>query len=203
MAFAELRAKMPADWNSLEIAKLAVSCATPIVVGCLGIYIHRVTKRFEHSQWRNQKVIEKRLAIYDELAPHLNDLLCYYTYVGNWRDLDPTAIVAMKRDVDKKIYLAQPLFSPAFFGACMNFMSLCYETYTGWGEDAKLRSKFEHRRAKHPNWSPTWEAFFSDKPSEPQELRQAYKQLMRVFASEVGLTTPVNIPTGRVPGNIK
>jgi hypothetical protein len=36
----------------------------------LGIYIHRVTKRFEHLQWRSQKLVEKRLAVYDDLAPH-------------------------------------------------------------------------------------------------------------------------------------
>jgi hypothetical protein len=195
---------MPAEWNSLEIAKLAASCATPIVVVCLGIYIHRVTKRFEHSQWRNQKVIEKRLVIYDSLAPQLNDLLCYFTYVGNWKDCDPLAIVAMKREVDKKIYLAQPLFSPAFFEACMGFMSLCFETFTGWGEDAKLCSKFERRREAHPKWNPAWKACFSDKPSDPQELRRAYQRLMKVFAGEVGLTdTAAHIPTGQVPANIR
>ena len=56
-------------WNTLEIAKLAVSVLTPAAIAILGIYIHRVTKRFEDSQWKSQKLIEKRIAIYDDLAP--------------------------------------------------------------------------------------------------------------------------------------
>lgn len=102
-------------WNSLEIAKLLAGLLTPTAIAVLGIYIHRVTKRFEYLQWRNQKLIERRLAIYDDLAPQLNDLRCYFTYVGSWKELDPPAVVALKRTIDKKIHLAAPLFSVLFF----------------------------------------------------------------------------------------
>jgi hypothetical protein len=65
-------------WNSLEIAKLTISAATPIVVGFLGIVIHRATKSFEHKQWKNQKLVEKKIRIYEEMCPILNDILCYF-----------------------------------------------------------------------------------------------------------------------------
>src|SRR4051812_5961528 len=103
------------SWNSLEIAKLIVAAITPIALACIGVYIHRLTKRFEHAQWRNQKLIEKRLAIYDDLAPLLNDNFCYFTYVGNWKERKPVEIIASKRNIDKKIHLAAPLFSAGFF----------------------------------------------------------------------------------------
>lgn len=194
---------MATEWNSSEIAKLATSCATPIVVGCLGVYIHRITKRFEQFQWRNQKLIEKRLAIYDELAPQLNDILCYFTYVGRWKDCSPPSIIEMKRNVDRNIYLAQPLFSQDFFNACMDFISCCYQTYTGWGNDAKLRSTFERRRSAHPRWNPAWETCFSDNPSEPQDVRRAYQHVISVFAVEIGLdNAPPHIRAGRVPANV-
>lgn len=83
----------PAPWNSLEITKLLAGLVTPAVLAFIGIYIHRITKRFEHLQWRSQKLIETRLKIYEELAPQLNDLLCYFTYVGCWKDLDPPAVL--------------------------------------------------------------------------------------------------------------
>jgi hypothetical protein len=195
---------MSSEWNSLEIAKLTVSLLTPIVVGCLGIYIHRVTKRFEHSQWTNQKVIEKRLSVYDSLAPQLNDILCYFTYVGCWKDCDPPAIIAMKREVDRNIYLAQPLFSPEFFKACSDFMSQCFETFTGWGNDAKLRSSFQRRRDAHRNWTPAWEACFSDKATDPNDIRRAYNRVMAVFAADIGLRgTPVSPAMSRIPENIR
>lgn len=194
---------MSAEWNSLEIAKLVASCATPIAVAGFGIYIHRVTKRFEHSQWRNQKVIEKRLAIYDSLAPDLNTLLCYFTYVGCWKDFEPTKIIEMKRKVDREIYLAQPLFSPDFFNACTDFISTCFETFTGWGQDAKLRSHFERRREATPKWNAAWEKCFSDKPSEVEEVRRAYQRIMKIFASEIGVPGFKDTRCGRLPANIR
>lgn len=180
---------MPADWNTLEIAKLVASFATPIVVLCLGVYIHRVTKRFEHFQWRNQKLIEKRLMVYDSLAPKFNCLLCYFTNVGRWKDINPPAIVSMKRDIDTEIHLARPLFSPDFFRACMDFMSLCFETYVGWGEEPKLRAEFKERRKAHPNWLPIWERdCFSAPPTGPTNIHKSYARLMEVFAAEMGFS---------------
>src|SRR5436190_72718 len=99
---------MATTWSSLEIVKLLVSVVTPLVVAVVGIYLSRVAKRFEHLQWRNQRLIEKRIVIYDDLAPHFNDLLCYFTFVGCWKELLPSDVVALKRTVDKKIYLAAP-----------------------------------------------------------------------------------------------
>ncbi|MFZ1397470.1 MAG: hypothetical protein WAS33_11255, partial [Candidatus Promineifilaceae bacterium] len=120
-------------WNWLEVAKLVAGLFTPMALAIFGIYIHRVTKRFELIQWRSQKLIEKRIAIYDDLAPLLNDVLCYFNYVGHWKDVDPHAMIALKRTLDKKIHLAAPMFSKAFFSACIDFQNLCYETHTGWG----------------------------------------------------------------------
>ena len=81
------------NWSWLEVCKIEASTLTPAALAAVGIYIHRVTKQFEHIQWRSQKLIEKRLSIYDDLAPLFNDVLCYFTYVGAWRDIDPTKII--------------------------------------------------------------------------------------------------------------
>jgi len=66
-------ASMPqaSPWNSLEIVKLVVATLTPIAVALLGLYLTRLAKRFEHLQWRNQRLIEKRIAVYDALAHKL------------------------------------------------------------------------------------------------------------------------------------
>jgi len=192
-------------WNWLEVAKLAAGLLTPLVLAFLGIYIHRITTRFEHLQWRSQKLIEKRLAIYDELAPAFNDLLCYFTYVGCWRDLDPPVVVSLKRSVDKKIHLAAPLFTQEFFGACMDFQNLCFHTYTGWGRDAFLRTNFERRReARGKEWKSDWESNFSDDVSDPKSIRAAYKKVMAIFAEDIGVHSSFVIPSsGRIPANIK
>ncbi|HWD26172.1 MAG TPA: hypothetical protein VG387_03340 [Rhizomicrobium sp.] len=100
------------SWNWLEVARLSAGLLTPVAVGFLGVYLNRVSKRFEMRQWQSQKLTEKRLAIYDELAPTFNDLLCFFTYVGSWRDINPPVVVSWKRVIDKKVNLASPLFSP-------------------------------------------------------------------------------------------
>jgi len=198
-------ASQPAPvWTSLEIAKLLVSAVTPLLIVFLGWYINRALKRLEHFQWQNQKLIEKRLSIFDDIAPHFNDLLCYFTYVGCWKDLKPIDVVHLKRALDKKIFLAAPLFSPSFFAACTNFMNLCYQTYTGWGRDARLRTKFETRKQFAANWDQDWDELFNDEPSDPNDIRKAYQEIMRCFSQEIGLGGSADhFPTGRVPANIR
>lgn len=120
-------------WNSLEITKLVIQLLAPVAVAALGFYVTRIVKRMEHFQWRNQRLVEKRISIYDTLAPDLNDLLCFFTYVGAWKELTPVEVLSLKRSVDKKIYLAAPMFSPMFLVASNAFMKTCYATFQGWG----------------------------------------------------------------------
>jgi len=193
-------------WNWLEVAKLVAGLLVPAALAGLGIYIHRVTKRFEHLQWRSQKLIEKRLTVYDDLAPHLNDLLCYFTYVGCWKELNPSDVVELKRKLDKKIYLASPLFSKEFFKACEKFQTLCFQTYTGWGEDAKLRTQFQRRKEARADWKTDWEKCFCDANavSDPKEIKDAYASLMKVFADDIGVHVSFAMPSlGRLPNNIQ
>ena len=109
------------NWSWLEVSKLIVGAATPFTIAIGGIFIHRITKKFEHLQWRSQKLIEKRLVIFDEMVPIFNRLLCYYTYVGAWRDCDPLQIVELKRTLNSKIYIYSPLFSDEFFRVALAF----------------------------------------------------------------------------------
>jgi len=191
-------------WNSLEVAKLLASLLVPIALAAFGVYVHRITKRFEHLQWRSQKLVEKRLAIYESLAPQFNDLLCYFTYVGCWRDLDPPDVVALKRTVDKEVHLAAPLFSAEFFTACMRFQSLCFETYNGWGRDALLRTAFLRRRDARPgDWESEWEENFSSEATDPQVVRAAYQHVMEVFSKDIGVhATYLVPPSGSPPTNV-
>jgi hypothetical protein len=192
-------------WSWLEVAKLLAGLLTPAALAVFGLYVHRVTKRFEHLQWRSQKLIEKRLAIYDDLAPLLNDLLCYFTYVGCWKDLDPPSVVMLKRTIDKKVHLAAPLFSESFHTVCAEFQNLCFETYTGWGRDALLRTQWQRRKEARANgWKQEWVDCFTDSVSDPQIVRSAYRKVMEAFAVDIGVHPSFVVPhSGGVPGNIR
>lgn len=189
-------------WNGLEIAKLIASVITPIVVSILGFLIYKSTRRIESRQWLNQKVVEKRLSSYEDLAPQLNDLLCYFTFIGRWKDPTPVAVVELKRTLDRRAYIAAPLFSPKFIKAYDEFMRCCFQTYTGWGSDAKLRTDPSRRReAFGRSWQPEWENCFSQDCGPPEIIRAKYQKMMSVFQSEFGVEFDSTVPIGKPPIN--
>lgn len=171
----------------IAIAGVVVAASTSLLVVILGFYINHLSKKFEHIQWRNQKLIEKRLTVYDDLAKLLNDNLCYFTYVGNWKDRTPKDVVQSKREIDRIIYLAAPLFSKKFFQTCIDYQELCFETYNGTGRDALLKTTFLKREEFCANWRPEWSDCFSTKITSPYEIEIAYRMVMQSFADEIGL----------------
>lgn len=194
-------------WNSLEITKLIISTLTPLIVLLIGWWINRSLKRFEHLQWTNQKVVEKRLSVFDELAPQLNDLLCYFTFIGCWKDLTPPEVIKLKRKIDRIVHINAPLFSEEFLNRYYDFVNLCYGTYAGWGKDAKLLTFSERRKAAAgASWEVQWNDCFADKSdcSDPEAVNTAYGALMSCFSNELGVGfDPDRVPSGRVPANVR
>ena len=175
------------------------SLLVPLAIAAFGIYVHRITKRFEHVQWRSQKLVEKRLSIYDDLAPMLNDVLCYFTYVGGWRDMNPPDVIGLKRKIDKKVHLAAPLYTRVFYETCMHFQNTCFETYGGWGKDAKLRTQFQRRKESRSDWKPEWDEHFSTAHMPPQAVREAYDAIMTVMAQDIGVNEAIVVPPSGPP----
>jgi hypothetical protein len=181
-------------WTALEVAKLLVSLLTPLMILLLGIWVTRLAERFKAVLWANQKIIEKRIAVYDELAPLINDLYCYYSFVGNWKELSPPQIVETKRKLDKKIYIVAPLFSRGFISLYNTFIHLCFETYVGAGHNAKLltlvvNTNGDRKSAFPGNWDKTWDKMFSDpaKCLDKSQIKDGYFNLMNCFSSELGI----------------
>lgn len=177
-----------APGQTLEIVKIVAQLAMPVTAIVIALWVNRALEKFKHLQWRNQKLIEKRLEAYEKIAPDLNDLLCYFTYVGTWRDVSPETIVSMKRALDKKIHLAAPLFSGDFIKTCDAFVNLCYQTFNGMGADALLRSTIETRKpyCKTP-WNADWDACFTGEQIDKARYRATYGAVMKFFSHEIGL----------------
>src|SRR6516164_4389171 len=113
---------MPDKWNSVQIVTLVVSALTPITVLVLGFMFTRASRRIEQVQWANQTVVTHRLEIYDKLAPGLNQLLCFATFVGGWKEIGPTQAIGIKRTLDEIMYANRVLFSEELFAAYHRFM---------------------------------------------------------------------------------
>ncbi|MGV2288813.1 hypothetical protein AAHK20_08850 [Trinickia sp. YCB016] len=179
-------------WNSLEIAKLIVGFLTPLSVAAFGWFVSRRLKRLELAQWSNQKLIEKRLVIYDTVAPLLNQLLCFYTWVGHWKDISPEDVIKIKRELDRTFNIYRHLFDEDIYSAYQTFIHALFETFTGAGVDAKIRSHiqgYDGDRTSHCTytWNPVWSQRFSTgNVVEKTEVRRQYLRLMNALSISLG-----------------
>ncbi len=181
--------KEQATWNSLEIAKLVVAGMTPLFVAVIGFWLNRRLRSLEQAQWSRQKVVERRIKAYDELAPSLNDLFCFFCYVGSWKELDPPTLVSLKRTLDRTAHISAPLFDREFLQRYATFLDTCFATFGGWGDDAKLRTLPDRREQAAGNgWEPRWSQCFAERSeaSEPSEVKESYVELMAYLARAIG-----------------
>jgi len=187
-------------WNSLEVVKLIISILTPIIIAFIAFRFNKVLKKLDKKQWTNQKIVEKRIEIYDKIVPKLNDMLCFYCYVGNWKELSPLDIVQIKRELDKEINIYAPLFSDNLLNNYNEFINLCFESFTGWGNNAKIKSKYGHRQDHYIGWDSDWEKCFNtEEVIEPKILRKKYSELMEVFRTDMEIFQSGIYPDGMVP----
>lgn len=178
-------AENPKDWG--DYLTLATNLLGPIITAIFGFWIVRITKKIEHSQWRNQKLIEKRIEVWDDVAPQINDLYCYCMRIGGWKNVSPTKIIALKREVDKKIHTYRPYFSNVFFARFMELMDTCFATYQGHGVDAKLKTPiFEHKNA-HDSWQSEWDDCFYVSSSTEKEISTKYLAFQQQLSVELNV----------------
>lgn len=194
-------------WTSLEVAKLLVSALTPIVIVFLTLAITRMTKRTEaaearaaaraeNAEWANRRAVDRLIELHKEMAPLLNDLLCFFTWVGHFRDIDPPNVLVTKRQVDKIYFVNEHLFDESFRSAYQSFMTECFLHWQGVGTNAKLKTskgllKKERGLGAGANpWEEVWDSYFQE-PVDPRETsqlqHQRYEQAMEAFASQLGL----------------
>ena len=172
------------DWQ--DHAGFYADIATPIVTLIIGILLFCLTKKFERSQWRSQKVIEKRIIEWDKLRSDLNDIFCFCMRVGAWKSLKPTDVIKLKRIADRTLHLARPYFSEGFFKAYISFIQTCFAEYQGHAIDAKIKSPLlEHKDAHDDKWDSSWDELFFERSSTEEELRTAYETLLAKVTEEL------------------
>jgi len=180
-------------WSSLEVAKLVVSFMTPVVVVALGFMVTRAARRIEDAQWSDRKLIERRIALYDEMAGPLNDLFCFFWMVGHFREVRPPNAIARKRTLDKAFYANRFLMTDEFTRLYHAFIDTCFVQGERRGHDAKLRASItrqEQERGKAAPWNDKWNDLFVDDPrrvTTDAEVDTTYRALMRRFAAECGV----------------
>jgi hypothetical protein len=183
---------MADSWNSVQIVTLIVSALTPITVVVLGVVFARASRRIEQVQWANQTVVTHRLDIFAKLAPGLNQLLCFATFVGGWKEIEPGQAIATKRKLDETMYANKVLFSDELFAAYHRFMSTLFAMYATTDADALLRAPIESQYGSRRNlrwWSDGMTGLFSTgNVASIEDIQAAYDELGQQFRADLYVT---------------
>ena len=184
---------MADSWTGVEIATLAVAAVTPLTVAGLGFFIDRVGRRIQQVQWANQTVVTRRLEVFGQLAPGLNQLLCFATFVGRWKEIQPPRAIAIKRELDEIMYANRVLFSDELFAAYHHFMATLFAMWATVDADAHLRAPVKSQwgdRRNMPWWDePTMAVLFSpDKTSSLEDIQAAHDRLSDLFRADLYVT---------------
>jgi hypothetical protein len=163
--------------------------ATPILVLIFAWLLNR-------KLGRNQELTKSRLAYYSEIIGPLNDLMCYFTYIGRWRDISPPDVIRIKRELDRTFYCAAPLFSPGAWTTYNAFKGLIFDVSSPLEVDALLRTGFERRKAaSQQGWNDEWIRYFKDgenhlDPTKIKSIRENYNKCVSSLVRDVNMTRP-------------
>jgi hypothetical protein len=182
---------MTDSWSSVQIVTVIVDAATPVTVAVLGVIFARASRKIEQVQWANQTVVTRRLEIFDILAPGLNQLLCFATFVGGWKEIDPPKAIAVKRDLDQIMYANKVLFSDELFAAYHAFMGVLFDMFGTTGADAKIRAPIQSRWGNRRDlnwWNDALSGRFTDEAASLEGIQAAYDALGEQFRADLYVT---------------
>jgi len=175
-------------WNSLKIPITIIAALAPVIIAFLAIRYNRIIKGLKNKHQADQRIIKKRIEIYDRIGPKLNDILSFYCYSGNWKDLTPVDMLRLKKELDQDINIYSPVFSDDLSKKYIGFIHLCFVSFSGWEHKEKIKSLYEIRQEHIAEWNDDWIQFFdTNNVVEAIKLRESHNELMEYFKKELSL----------------
>jgi hypothetical protein len=172
------------DW--LKYVQLGISALTPIVTGVIGMLVLRMGSRLEDIKLLHQELLRKRLHLYEEVGPKLNDIHCFYQAIGHWMELNPEEVIERKRAIDRAVQVNRYLFRTDFWEVYQEFEKAHFEMFSGIGQPARLRLDMKHIKEHAGDlFKPEWMPFVSGKDGDHNEQRNHYHRLMEILGREV------------------
>lgn len=188
-------------WNSLEIAKFAVSIIAPFMLAFFGYFIwdaqRMIVERREIALREEQKAAEARakaqenlrqlrITVYVNAAPLIREVLAYHFHVGNWKELAPAEVIKIKRLLDGFVYGQDAVLSTTFASLYHNFMKEAFAAAGNFHGESRIRSSAACRPQPPDHDDPGAERWFTGEDNR-LALCNAYRQLRRNWAAELAL----------------
>ena len=170
--------------TTLEIVSVVISAFIPIAIFAAGAWLAKQAREYEDERWVRRKRYDTRLERWQEISPKLNDLLCFFMLFGHFREVTPPDAIKRKRELDRAVFANQHVLERSFLDAYKTLMAVCFQTYTGLGEDAKIRASVNWQRAERgPDWRDDWAQLFVEEreASDPRDVESAYNELFSTY----------------------
>ena len=173
-------------WRSVVVATMIIAILTLFLVIFLAFRFRRSMKQMNNKQWSNQKIVEKRIEIYEKMVPKLNDIYCFFCYIGNWNEISPMVVLRLKRELDKDMNIYASLFSEELSKKYVGFKQLCFVSMSGWEQDEKIKSHYELRQQNNMDWEDGWiEYFDTNNVVEAIKIKERYDELIDSFKEDL------------------
>ncbi len=170
----------------------------PLVSAVFGLLAAFAALGIDRKRSASDALIRKRLALYDEIAPRIDDLDCAMRAVGDWRAVPPPDAVRRKRELDRLVHEYGALFPTAVTDRYCRFRDLCVGTHTGHGRAARLRADADRlRRNWGDDWNGDWDRFLAAAPAPSDKaVAAAARALIEALAVAIGARRgePVRAP---------
>lgn len=153
-------------------------------------------------QWANQLVVGRRLDVFADVAPGLNQLLCFATFVGSWKEIQPLDAIAIKRKLDNIMYTNQVLFASQLSDAYHQFMNTLFAMWNPSGGDAMLRVRIESpwgNRRYMPWWDESMAIMSAPPTTSPALMRSETPTISSLNGSALSCTLRAPCGSSGVP----
>lgn len=168
----------------MEYLELLAKFLTPVVLVFFGFHINKNLANQRSQLALNEKLIEKRIKIYDEISSELNDIFQFMVRVGTWKEMSPKELIDKKRLLDKLVHQNRPYWGIEFIDTYSDFMSECFETNTGTGEDAKIKAD-TIKYVNIESWAEKFESMFTGVKANKNTLRIKYEAFNLAVSKDV------------------
>lgn len=179
--------------ESIALAGVIVSAAIPIAVAYFGWVISKSVSQIEDSQWHSRKLVEKKLELFDIIAPDLNLTYCFSVWIGYWKEVSPSDMIEAKRRLDKVVNIYRGILGEKFCKSYDEYIHTVFRTFTGRGRDALIKAYIsgpdgDRRTDGRYEWIAEMETCFetSDVPRK-QVVREMYINVMTDLRDSIGL----------------
>lgn len=171
----------------MEYLKLLASLLIPLSIALVGFFVQRALAAQSRSWKFQDRIVDKRIEVYEKIAEDLNRIYCYVMDVGTFKSETPDTIIAAKRNVDRYMHIYQAIWSEDTFNAFSEYVNSAFDTYQDVGKDAAIRSRSSEKRAAQKNrneeWPASWDERFTGE-RDPKH-REKYKELVRLLSRDL------------------